>query len=144
LASTTFGGVLAFLFARHLFSEALQCRLNRYPHLRAIANAVDGESWRIVALLRFASPVPSSIQNYFFGLTRIRLWPYTLATLVFSVPQTILYLYLGSVGRSILLEEFSSPLSRIIMVVGAFCLATIVYLIWRKARTALTKLPGTS
>jgi uncharacterized membrane protein YdjX (TVP38/TMEM64 family) len=144
LASTTFGGVLAFLFARHLFSEPLQCRLNRHPHLRAIANAVDGESWRIVALLRFASPVPSSIQNYFFGLTRIRLWPYTWATFVFTVPQTILYLYLGSVGRSILLEDSSSPLSRIIMAVGAFCLATIVYLIWRKARTALTKLPGTS
>ena len=73
--------------------------------MRAIADAVDEEGWRIVALLRFASPTPSSVQNYVFGVTRIGFWPYTLASLVFVIPQTVFYVYLGSVGRSLLLGD---------------------------------------
>jgi uncharacterized membrane protein YdjX (TVP38/TMEM64 family) len=143
LASTTVGGVGAFLLARHVMAEPVQRRIIRYPYLWAIADAIDGESWRIVALLRFASPVPSSFQNYFFGVTRIRPWPYAMATFIFTIPQTVLYLYLGAVGRGILLEDSSSPLSRVIMVVGALCLVTVAYLIWRKARAALGTLPAT-
>jgi uncharacterized membrane protein YdjX (TVP38/TMEM64 family) len=142
LVSTTLGGVLAFLFARFLFAEPVRRGIARYPYLPAIANAIDGESWRIVALLRFASPIPSSIQNYFFGLTRIRLWPYTAATFIFSAPQTVFYLHLGATGRSILVEDSSTPLSSILMGIGALCMATIIYLVWRKARTALSALPA--
>ena len=69
--------------------------------MRVIADAVDEEGWRIVALLRFASPTPSSVQNYVFGVTRIGFWPYTLASIVFVIPQTVFYVYLGSVGRSL-------------------------------------------
>lgn len=141
LVGSAAGNVLAFLAARYLFADRLQRRLNRYPHLRAIAKAIDSESWRIVALLRFASPVPSSVQNYFFGLTRIGLWPYTWATLAFNIPQIVLYVYLGAVGRSMLIDDASSWISRAIMVAGALCLAAIVFLIWRKARVALAALP---
>jgi uncharacterized membrane protein YdjX (TVP38/TMEM64 family) len=144
LLSATLGSVLAFLIARHLFADRLQRRVDQHPQLRAIANAIDSESWRLVALLRFASPVPNSVQNYVFGLTRIRLWPYTLATFVFTIPQTLLYVYIGAVGRSILLEDLSSPLSRILMVISALCVASVFFLIWRKARTALATQPVAS
>ena len=68
-------------------------------------NAVNAEGWRIVALCRLASPIPSTIQNAIFGLTRIELWPYLWATFLFTIPQTILYVYLGAIGKAALLGE---------------------------------------
>jgi len=102
-----------------------------------IADAVDAEGWHIVALLRFASPTPSSVQNYVFGVTRIGFWPYILASIVFTIPQTFFYVYLGSIGRSLLLDDISSPLGAMIALAGALCLAGTGFLIWRKARESL-------
>ena len=82
------------------FSERIQTYVDARPRLRRIAAAVDEEGWRVVALLRFASPVPNAVQNYLFGLTRIGFWPFAVTTFIFSVPQIMLYVYLGSAGRA--------------------------------------------
>jgi uncharacterized membrane protein YdjX (TVP38/TMEM64 family) len=136
LLSTTVGGAIAFLLARYLFADFLQQKLDRRPRLRMIADAVDSEGWRLVALLRFWSPVPTVVQNYVFGLTRITLWTFVSATFVFSIPQVTLYIYLGSSGRAALLADASSTLSRALMGVAALSLMTIGILIARKMRTA--------
>ena len=140
LPATTVGSVLAFLAARYLFANSLRSRLDRYPRLKATAEAIDSESWRVVALLRLASPLPNAFQNYAFGLTRIGFWPYAIATFVFTIPQTVLYVYLGAAGRSALLDDSSSPLRTALTALGALCLAITVFLIWRKARAALQSL----
>jgi uncharacterized membrane protein YdjX (TVP38/TMEM64 family) len=80
LPSTMLGGMLAFLLARYLLAERVQVYIGRRPRLLRVAAAVDQEGWRIVALLRFASPVPNSIQNYVFGLTRIGFLPFAITT----------------------------------------------------------------
>jgi uncharacterized membrane protein YdjX (TVP38/TMEM64 family) len=134
MIGATTGSILAFLLARYLFSDRVQRRIDRHPNLRVIANAVDAEGWRVVALLRFFSPTPSSVQNYVFGITRIGLWPYALATFIFTMPQTILYAYLGAAGRSVLVADASSPFSQGLLLLGAGCLAASVCLVWRKAR----------
>ena len=99
--------------------------------------AIDSESWRIVGLLRFGSPVPTMVQNYLFGLTRIGLLPFTAASFVFTIPQVCLYTYLGETGRVVLLDDTSSTLSRALMGIGALTLATTVILVARKANFAL-------
>ena len=134
MIGVTAGCILAFLAARFLLAKSVWRWLDRHPPLRKIANAVDMEGWRVVALLRFASPIPGSVLNYVFGVTRIRFWPYATATFVFTAPQTVLYVYLGAAGRSLLLDDALSPLSRIIILGGAACFGTTVYLIWRKMR----------
>lgn len=133
----TLGGTLAFLLARYFFAGRVQRWIDRRPSMRVIADAVDAEGWRIVALLRFASPTPSSVQNYVFGVTRIGFWPYTLASLVFIIPQTVFYVYLGSVGRNLLLGDIASPLGVFIALAGVGCLAASAFLVWRKARASL-------
>ena len=135
--STTVGGVLCFLSARHLLADRLQRRLDQQPRLRAVADVIDGESWRVVALLRLGSPIPTIVQNCFFGITRIRLRPYAFATFVFTIPQIVLYVYIGALGRAALMDDSSSSLNRGLMGIGAVCLITVVFLIWRKARIAL-------
>jgi uncharacterized membrane protein YdjX (TVP38/TMEM64 family) len=134
IIGATTGSILAFLLARYLLADRVQRWIDQHPSLRAIANAVDAEGWRVVALLRFASPTPSSVQNYLFGITRIGFWPYALATVICTMPQTFLYVYLGAAGRSVLLADASSPLSQALMFISAGCLAATALLIWRKAR----------
>ena len=84
-----------------------------------------------------ASPTPSSVQNYVFGVTRIGFWPYAIASLAFTIPQTVFYAYLGSVGRSVLLGDVSSPVGSAVTLTGVACLGGTVFLIWRKARASL-------
>lgn len=141
LPSTTFGGLLAFLAARHLFAARLQIYLAGRPQLRKISVAVDEEGWRVVALLRFASPVPNAIQNYVFGLTRIGLLPFSLATVVFTIPQVVLYVYLGAAGRAVLLDQSMSTLNSLVLGIGLMSVVVTVLLVVRRIRRdkALTR-----
>lgn len=134
------GVILAFLTSRYLFADRLQKIVDRHRTFRAIADAIDSESWRIVAVLRLASPMPTTVQNYFFGLTRIRLWPYTVASFFFSLPQMIVYVYIGAMGRGMLIEESTSPIARVFAAIGIACFAASLFVIWRKARASLKSL----
>jgi uncharacterized membrane protein YdjX (TVP38/TMEM64 family) len=140
LPSTTIGSLIGFLIARYLFAERLWRAISRRPKAAVIMNAVNAEGWRIVALCRLESPIPSTIQNAMFGLTRIRLWPYTWATFVFTIPQTLLYVYLGSVGKAALLEEGGSGVSLGIMIAGGLTFLAIVLMIGRRMRANMRNL----
>ena len=139
LPSTTLSAVIGFLLARYFFADWLQRQVDRRPRVRAVMDAIDSEGWRIVALLRFGSPLPSTVQTYLFGITRIGLWPFTLATLLFTIPQVCLYVWLGAAGRAALLDDSSSGLSRGLMLVAALTLTTAMILVTRKARIALQR-----
>jgi uncharacterized membrane protein YdjX (TVP38/TMEM64 family) len=132
--SATIGAMLAFLAARYLFAARLQRRVERHQRLRTIANAIDNEGWRIVALIRIASPIPSTVGNYLFGLTRIGLLPFALTTFVFIIPQTALFVYIGYVGRTALIENSTSPLNLIVMALAAISVTTVFLLIRRRLR----------
>jgi uncharacterized membrane protein YdjX (TVP38/TMEM64 family) len=128
------GGILAFLSARYFFSERVQAYVDARPRLRRFATAVDEEGWRIVALLRFASPVPNAVQNYVFGLTRIGFVPFAVTTFIFSIPQVVLYVYLGSAGRAVLLDESMSTLNRVMLGAGLLSILVAAFLIVRRVR----------
>jgi uncharacterized membrane protein YdjX (TVP38/TMEM64 family) len=135
LPSTMLGGILAFLSARYLFSERLRVYVDARPRLRGFATAVDEEGWRVVALLRFASPLPNAVQNYVFGLTRIGFLPFAVTTFVFSIPQIVLYVYLGSAGRAVLLDESLSTLNRVVLGAGLVSILVAALLIFRRVRS---------
>ena len=139
MVGTTIGCVIAFLLARYLFAERLHRAVARKPKLVAIMDAVDAEGWRIVALCRLASPIPSMIQSALFGLTRIALWPYAWATFVFTVPQIVLYAYLGAIGRTALLGE-GEGLNLGIMAAGGVTFLVVVALITRRVRASMREL----
>ena len=84
------GGALAFLLSRYIAADWFRRKLKQRPNLEAIAEAVDKEGWRIVALMRLGAPVPGALQNYLFGLTRIKLITFILVTLIFNAPQVFI------------------------------------------------------
>lgn len=134
LPSTLAGGILAFLLARFVLFERFRSHVDTRPHLRRVLTAVDEEGWHIVALLRFASPLPNAFQNYMFGLTRIGLLPYAIITCIFSVPQVLLYVYLGSAGRAVVFDDSLSTLNRILLGVGLVSITLAVTLVVRRVR----------
>lgn len=138
IPATTVGCLLVFLLVRYFFGERTWRFVERKPKLLAIMEAVDAEGWRIVGLCRLASPVPSMVQNAIFGLTYIGAWPFTWATFVFIIPQVILYVYLGSIGRAALLGE-SSGLNLGIMAAGGVCFLIAVLLIVRRVRASMRR-----
>lgn len=139
LGSVT-GSILAFLLARHIAADWVQSRIARHPLLHTVANVIDAEGWRIIALLRLGAPIPSSLQNYALGLTRIDLKTYSLATAFFSIPQIALFSFMGASGRASVLEDGSSMASRIFLLVGIALAAGLIWLIGVRVRQALQRL----
>jgi uncharacterized membrane protein YdjX (TVP38/TMEM64 family) len=104
LVGGTAGSMLAFALSRYVASGRFRRWLERHRRLQAVARAVDLEGWRIVALLRLGVPIPNAATNYMLGLTRIGFPTYVLATLIFSIPQIVLFCFLGATGRASLLD----------------------------------------
>jgi uncharacterized membrane protein YdjX (TVP38/TMEM64 family) len=141
LPSNTLGAVIGFLSARYLLADRLQKMVTGKPKLRAVFDAVDDENWRVVGLMRLAGPLPNFAVNFLFGVTRIPLWPFAAATFVFSIPQVCLCVYLGALGKEILLMGTLSPLSVTLSCIAALAMLTIILLITRRARATLRKMP---
>ncbi|QDM22987.1 TVP38/TMEM64 family protein [Tardiphaga sp. vice154] len=136
--STTLGCILAFLLARGVLRGWVDAQTGKKPLWGVLAQAIDDEGWRIAALMRFWGPAPNCVQNYLFGLTRIGLVPYALITLIFTLPQILLYTWIGASGRAILLDDGELPLSLWMMAIAATVVLTIVFLVSRRFRKILT------
>jgi uncharacterized membrane protein YdjX (TVP38/TMEM64 family) len=140
LASTTAAG-LAFLITRYLARQRLRDKSQHYPRFDAIDRAVGASGWKIVALLRLSPAVPFTLQNYLYGLTGIRFWPYVLTSWLAMLPGTFLYIYLGHIGRAGV-EAASGERSRTpgewaMLAVGLLATVAVTVYITRLSRQAL-------
>ena len=94
----------AFLLARHVLRERAERAFARHKVLIAVDKAVRMEGWKVVALLRLSPLVPFGVQNYFFGVTSVKLAHFVLATAFGIMPGTLVYLFIGATGRAALGE----------------------------------------
>ena len=62
--------------------------------------AIGEQGAKLVFLLRLSPLIPFNLSNYFYGLTAVKFWPYVLASWIGMLPGTLLYVYLGTVGRA--------------------------------------------
>lgn len=99
IASTT-GAALAFLVARYGARDKVAAMAKRRPRFGAVDRAVSKGGWKIVGLLRLSPAVPFNLQNYLYGLTGIRFWPYVLTSWIAMLPGTFMYVYLGYLARA--------------------------------------------
>ncbi len=140
-ASTTAAG-LAFLIGRYLAREKIARQARKYPKFDAIDRAIGEGGWKIIAMLRLSPAVPFSLGNYLFGLTAIRFWPYLLASWVFMLPGTFMYVYLGHVGTEGLRsaagdERGKTPGEWALLGVGLLATVAVTFYVTRLARRAI-------
>lgn len=142
--ASTFGAALAFLVARHLARDAVARTFGRYPKFAAIDRAIGENGWKIVALLRLSPAVPFNLQNYLYGLTGIRFWPYVLTSWIAMLPGTFLYVYLGYAGRVGLEaaaggDRSRTPAEWAMLVVGLLATIAVTLYVTRLARRAIQR-----
>ena len=97
LTGATIGATLAFLVARYLASDWVARK--SHGRLKRLIEGVESEGWRFVAFTRLVPLFPFNLLNYAFGLTRIPLSHYIIASVVCMLPGTVAYTWLGYTGR---------------------------------------------
>lgn len=133
----TLGATAAFLVGRYVARSWVAKKIERNARFAAIDRSVADEGWKIVLLTRLSPVFPFTLLNYAFGLTRVKLLEYVLASWIGMMPGTVLYVYIGSLARVGAGKQPKSPAEWTMYGVGL--LATIVVSVYatRIARRAL-------
>ena len=95
---STLGATAAFLVGRYLARNWVSGRVAGNEKFKAVDEAVAREGWKIVLLTRLSPVFPFNLLNYAFGLTKVSLKQYVLASWTGMIPGTIMYVYIGSLA----------------------------------------------
>lgn len=100
---TMLGSLAGFLVARHVNGGLFE--LERTPRLGPLLIRAERGGWRSVAIVRLVPAISHSAQNYLFGITRVKFWPFLFGSLVGHIPGTVNYVLIGGLGERILTGE---------------------------------------
>jgi uncharacterized membrane protein YdjX (TVP38/TMEM64 family) len=97
----TGGATIAFLISRHLAGEWAELKARGI--VKRLKQGVEEEGWRFVAFTRLVPFFPFNLLNYGFGLTRIKLSHYVVASFFCMIPGAAAYSLIGYAGREVVL-----------------------------------------
>src|SRR5437867_5891455 len=137
--SATLGATAAFLVGRYLARDAIARRIEKNEKFAAIDRAVADEGWKIVFLTRLSLVFPFTLLNYAFGLTRVRLGQYVLASWIGMMPGTVMYVYLGSLINVGAGHRQRTTGEWVLYGVGLLATMAVTIFVTRVARKALEK-----
>ncbi len=140
--SATLGATAAFLVGRYLARDAIARKIEKNETFATIDRAVAGEGWKIVLLTRLSPVFPFTLLNYAFGLTRVKLSHYVLASWLGMIPGTVMYVYLGSLVNVGAGHRRRTTGEWVLYGVGLLATAIVTVFVTRVARRALTKKIG--
>ena len=89
---------LMFLLSRSVGQKRVQTLVEQRvsPSWQARLKQADGRNgFLLLFLLRLIPAVPYGLINYTFGLSKIRFWPYMLASVIGIIPGTLVFINLG-------------------------------------------------
>lgn len=101
MLGNTAGAAAAFLVGRAVVHDWVQRRIGRKPAFRATADAIAGDGFKVVVLVRLSPLFPANVMNYVLSITKVCFRRYVLGTLVGMLPGTVLFVYVGSTARSL-------------------------------------------
>jgi len=137
--SATLGATAAFLVGRYLARDAIARKIEKNEKFAAIDRAVADEGWKIVFLTRLSPVFPFTLLNYAFGLTRVRLSHYVLASWIGMMPGTVMYVYLGSLVTVGAGHRQRTTGEWVLYGVGLLATIAVTIFVTRVARKALQK-----
>jgi uncharacterized membrane protein YdjX (TVP38/TMEM64 family) len=134
---STLGAAAAFLISRYLARGFIERKLKKNHKFSAMDMAITSEGWKIVFWARLSPIIPFFLLNYALGLTKIRLHSYIISSWAGMIPGTVLYTYVGSIGKTILKKE-NSAADWLILGIGLIATVSVTILISRNAKKSLT------
>lgn len=145
-AGSTLGATAAFLVGRRLGRDWVRKRIGSRDVFRGVDQAIAGEGFKVVLLLRLSPLIPYNALNYALALTGVRLRDYVLGSWIGMLPGTVLYVWLGAGARSIatVVTGTAEQPAALLMLFAAGLVATAaaVWLVARAARRALAARTG--
>jgi len=135
---STIGASLAFLISRYLARDKIAVMAGQNQRFGAIDQAIAEGGWKIVALLRLSPVTPFSLENYLYGLTQIRFWPYVLTSWLAMLPGTGLYVYIGHVtGAAMGSDWVRTPWEWTQLAIGLLATTVVMIYITKLSRSKL-------
>src|SRR4029077_5117118 len=142
--SATLGATAAFLVGRYLARNAIARKIEKSEKFATIDRAVADEGWKIVFLTRLSPVFPFTLLNYAFGLTRVKLSHYVLASWLGMIPGTVMYVYLGSLVNVGAGHRQRTTGEWVLYGVGLLATVAVTVFVTRLARKALAKKIGSN
>lgn len=137
-AGSVLGATAAFLVGRYFARDWVAKKIAGNAAFAAIDRAVAAEGWKIVGLTRLSPAFPFSLLNYAFGLTRVSLRDYVLASWIGMMPGTVMYVYIGSLAR-VAGDRSRTPGEWALLGLGLAATIAVTVVITRIARAALAR-----
>jgi uncharacterized membrane protein YdjX (TVP38/TMEM64 family) len=139
--AATLAATAAFLIGRYFARGWVAKRIEGNATFVAIDEAVAREGWKIVGLTRLSPAFPFNVLNYAYGVTRVSLRHYVLASWIGMMPGTLMYVYLGSLAGDIATlgtgGRARTPAEWALSVVGLLATVAVTVYVTRLARAAL-------
>ena len=139
IPGSALGAAAAFLVGRYLARNAIARKIEGNERFAAIDKAVANEGWKIVGLMRLSPVFPFTLLNYAFGLTRVKLGHYVLASWIGMMPGTVMYVYLGSLAKAASGERTRTTGEWVLYGVGLLATVVVTVFVPRIAKQALAK-----
>src|SRR6266481_4932448 len=145
LAGNIVSTAISFSLSRFVARRWFRRKLSANPTLRALGPAVERESWKIILLSQLHPLFPTSLLNYFYGLTRIRFSTYMLWASIGRMPGLFFYAYIGTLGQLAvrIMRGKSYPRTLEYWIWGGAFITTVLLLVvlGRVARRAIQTAP---
>ncbi len=135
-AGSVLGATAAFLVGRYFARDWVAKKIEGNASFAAIDRAVATEGWKIVGLTRLSPVFPFTLLNYAFGLTRVSLRDYVLASWIGMMPGTVMYVYLGSLAR-VAGERQRTPAEWALYGAGLLATIAVTVFVTRLAKVSL-------
>lgn len=131
LAGASLGAAGAFLIARYLAGDWVERRAG--PRVQKVVRSVKADGWRFVAFVRLVPIFPYTIINYLLGLTGISFLHYMVASVVFMLPSTIAYTWMGFAGGQAVAGDTNNIRYALaaLALLGVLMIAPRIYKRWR-------------
>jgi uncharacterized membrane protein YdjX (TVP38/TMEM64 family) len=148
LSGNIISTAISFALSRFVARRWFRRRLSANPTLRALGPAVERESWKIILLSQLHPLFPTSLLNYFYGITRIRFSSYMFWASIGRIPGLFFYAYIGTLGQLAvrIMRSKSYPRTVEYWIWGGAFITTVLLLVVlsRVARRAIQTSPERS
>jgi uncharacterized membrane protein YdjX (TVP38/TMEM64 family) len=137
--ASVLGATAAFLVGRYLLRGWVETQIEKQPKFKAIDAAVAKEGWKIVGLTRLSPVFPFVFLNYAFGVTKVKLRDYILASWIGMMPGTVMYVYIGYLPKIAAEGSAGSEgrLKLILNIIGLVATVAVTVYVTKIAKKAL-------
>ena len=92
--------VAAFCITRYAPRDRVKKLFARHALLRTVDKALRKAGWKVIALMHLSPLVPFTVQNYFYGATKVTFGQFAVGTALGIFPGTLVEVALGATGRA--------------------------------------------